>query len=196
MTSEKVLRKREARRRAILDAAAARFAADGYLATRMADIAGDLGYRKAALYYYFDSKESILVELIEARIGVALGALDEIVTSGLDPIAKVEAAVRTHLRIFHEHADIYTIFNSERLHLINRGTAATVDELGRRYESRWREMLADPAFRADLDIPITVKAIMGMLNTTLAWFDPGGRLELDALADRYVDLIRRMLGAR
>jgi AcrR family transcriptional regulator len=193
MTSEKVLRKREERRRAILDAAAARFATHGYLATRMADIAADLGYGKAALYYYFDSKEALLVELIEARIGVALAALDRIVASGLDAVAKVEAAVRTHLRIFHEHADIYTIFNSERLHLINLGTAAAVDELGRRYEALWQDMLSHPAFRADLDIPVTVKAIMGMLNTTLAWFDPKGRLDLDSLADRYVDLVGRMV---
>jgi len=186
--SQTIERKRAAKRQAILDAAARHFAESGYHPARMVDIAEGVGLQKAALYYYFDSKEAILVELIRSRVGVALESLLEITASGAAPQDKIRQAVRAHLRVFHEHADLYTIFNSERLHLISGEAASVVDELGRRYEKAWAEMVAEAGPRPDLDIPVTVKAIMGMRNTTLTWFAPHGRLTIDDLAGQYADL--------
>lgn len=195
--SEVVARKRRAKRRAILDAAARHFADQGYHSARMADIAEDVGLQKAALYYYFESKEALLVELIRTRLGVALEALTAVTSTGHPPTDKVAGAVDAHLRVFHEHADLYTIFNSERLHLISSEAAAVVDDLGRQYEKHWGEMLGEGmrsgAFHRDLDVPIVVKAILGMLNTTLVWFDPDGRLTVGDLAERYRRLILAML---
>ena len=192
MTSDTIERKREARRAAIFDAAARWFAEQGYHATRMQDIADDLDLNKAALYYYFPSKEAILVELIRARVGIALDAVTRIARGPEGPVDKLGRAVRSHLEVFHRHADLYTIFNSEKLHTISAEAAGIVDDLGRRYERRWAEMLQDGIdagrVRADLDVAITVKALLGMLNTTLIWFEPGGRLSLDELAERYAEL--------
>lgn len=186
-------RKRAAKRQAILDAAARHFAESGYHPARMVDIAEEVGLQKAALYYYFDSKEALLVELIRTRVGVALESLLEITSSGAAPTEKIRRAVAAHLRVFHEHADLYTIFNSERIHLISREAASVVDDLGRQYEKAWAAMLAETAPRSDLDIPVTVKAVMGMLNTTLVWYESGGRLTIDKLADQYAEFILRAI---
>lgn len=197
--SETIERKRRAKRQTIFDAAARRFAMHGYHAARMADIADDMGLQKAALYYYFDSKEAILVGLIRSRIGVALESLRGITETEESPPQRITRAVTTHLRVFQEHADLYTIYNSERLHQISRDTAAVADDLGRQYEQEWARMIdqgvAGGDFASDLDVPITVKAIMGMLNTTLAWFDDQGRLSVDQLAEKYARLVLRMLSA-
>lgn len=186
--------KRRAKRQAIFDAAASRFAQHGYHAARMQDIADDLGLQKAALYYYFDSKESVLVELIRERVGLALEALTRIAQADALPDVKIDRAVLTHLRVFNEHADLYTIFNSEKLHTVSPEAARIVDDLGRSYERRWAEMLSEGVqsgtLRPDLDITVTVKAVLGMLNNTLTWYSPGGRLDIDALAERYLALIR------
>ncbi len=186
--------KRRAKRQAIFDAAASRFAQHGYHAARMQDIADDLGLQKAALYYYFDSKEAVLVELIRERVGLALEAVTGIALSDAPPDAKIDQAVRTHLQVFNEHADLYTIFNSEKLHSVSPEAATIVDDLGRSYERRWEEMLGEGVrsglFRPDLDLPVTVKAVMGMLNNTLTWYSPAGRLDIEALAERFVALIR------
>lgn len=198
--SEAVDRKREAKRQTILDVAVRLFAERGFHSTRMADIADELGLRKAALYYYFDSKEAILVELIRSRVGMALGALTGIVAAEAAATDKIDRAVRSHLRIFHEHGDIYTIFNSEKLDAVSRQAASIVDELGRKYETLWVAVLTEGVdegtLRPDLDIRIAMKAILGMLNTTLGWFRPGGRLSIDELSDRYVDLTLRAIAGR
>lgn len=191
--STTVDRKRAAKRQSILDAAARHFAESGYHPARMVDIAEEVGLQKAALYYYFDSKEALLVELIRTRVGVALESLLEITGSDADPTEKIRQAVATHLRVFHQHADLYTIFNSERIHLISREAASVVDDLGRQYEKAWAAMLTETDPRSDLDIPVTIKAVMGMLNTTLAWFEPAGRLTIDQLADQYAELILRAI---
>lgn len=186
--------KRRAKRQAIFDAAAGRFAQHGYHAARMQDIADDLGLQKAALYYYFDSKEALLVELIRERVGLALEAVTAIALSDSGPDEKIDDAVLTHLRVFNQHADLYTIFNSEKLHSVSPEAARIVDDLGRSYERRWEEMLDEGVragdFRQDLDIPVTVKAVLGMLNNTLTWYSPTGRLDVESLAERYVALIR------
>lgn len=193
MTAE-MTPKRRAKRQAIFDAAASRFAQHGYHAARMQDIADDLGLVKAALYYYFDSKESVLVELIRDRVGLALEAVSQIARSDASPTQKIDQAVLTHLRVFNQHADLYTIFNSEKLHSVSPEAARLVDDLGRAYEKRWEEMMSEGvrsgAFRPNLDVPVTIKAVMGMLNNTLTWYSSTGRLTIDALAERYVSLIR------
>jgi AcrR family transcriptional regulator len=55
---------RTATRDRILDAALTLFAEKGYEATSMREIAEQLGMTKAALYYHFDGKDSIVLALL------------------------------------------------------------------------------------------------------------------------------------
>jgi AcrR family transcriptional regulator len=177
----------------IHDAAAALFAERGYHATRMQDVAAAVDMQKGSLYYYFSSKEDLLVSLVEGRVGAALDVLRVIAADGTSPELRVRSAVAGHLTVFQERADVYTIFNSEKLHSISRDTAVKVDELGRQYERLWADILIDGmaggVFRPDLDVPVTVKAILGMCNMTLTWFRGDGRLTIDEVAERFADLV-------
>ncbi|MEX1004620.1 MAG: TetR/AcrR family transcriptional regulator [Acidimicrobiia bacterium] len=186
-----VERKRRLRGNQILDSAARIFARDGYHAARMDDIAAELDLTKAALYYYCASKEDLFVKVIEARVGIAVDALEHL--DATTATAKVRQAVATHLQVFHHHRDIYTMFLGERLQAISAESASVVDEMGRRFERRWAEFLeegmATGEFRADIDVFVTVKASLSMCNMTLTWFHPEGRLSIDELADRFGDII-------
>jgi TetR/AcrR family transcriptional regulator, cholesterol catabolism regulator len=190
--NSKVERKRRVRRDQILDAAARIFARDGFHAARMDDIAAELDLTKAALYYYCDSKEDLFVKVIEARVGIAVDALESIENTAPAP-AKLRQAILIHLQVFHRHPDIYTMFLSERLQSISADAASVVDAMGRRFEHRWAEILREGIaagdFSPDLDVPITVKASLSMCNMTLSWFRPDGRLTIDQLAERFGDLI-------
>ena len=187
-----VARKRAAKIEKIHDIAASLFARHGYYGTRMEDIAAGLDLQKGALYYYFDSKEALLASLVEQRVGVALRVLEDIVEREESATSKVEAAFAGHLSVFQEHADIYTIFNTERLHSISGETAEKVNELGREYEKLWAELLeegkASGEFRPELDTAISVKALLGACNATLSWFQDGGRLDIGEVAERFARL--------
>ena len=56
---------KEKARERIIEQALRSFSERGYYRTRMADIAGDLGVSKGAIYQYFESKEQLFIEAIE-----------------------------------------------------------------------------------------------------------------------------------
>lgn len=61
----------EERRDAILKAALSAFGDLGYSQATLNDVADRLGVTKGCLYHYFESKEQLLLELIQDRIGSA-----------------------------------------------------------------------------------------------------------------------------
>jgi len=67
-------RRKEARPGEILDAALAEFAARGFAAARMEDIAGRAGVTKGTLYLYFPSKEELFKTLVRESIGAVIAA--------------------------------------------------------------------------------------------------------------------------
>ncbi len=188
-----VARKRQLREQEIYDTAARLFAERGYHATRIQDIADELALQKGSLYYYVSSKEDLLVGIVERRVGTALETMRAIVAQDGSSTEKLALAVREHLRIFSRHADIYSIFLFEKLNAINAQAAEVVDRLGREYEALWYRLLSEGVacgeFRADLDQRVLVKALMGMCNSTLIWFNPQGRLPVEAVADVFARLV-------
>lgn len=177
-----------------IHAAAARlFAERGFHATRMADIAAELDMQAGSLYYYAASKEDLLVAIVESRVGVAVAALRDIV-AGDDPVAgKIRAAMAAHLEAFQDDADIYSIFNFERLADISAEVAEQVNRRGRAYEALWTDLVTSGVtsgeLRPGIDVRVTVKAIVGLCNSTLLWFRPGGRRSLDEVAAEFADLV-------
>lgn len=67
-------RRKEARPHEILDAALAEFAARGFAAARMEDIAARAGVTKGTLYLYFASKEELFKTLVRESIGAVIAA--------------------------------------------------------------------------------------------------------------------------
>lgn len=58
--------KGERTRRALLDCAIRRFAADGFQRTSVSDVARDVGVTPAAVYAYFPSKEALFAAAVDA----------------------------------------------------------------------------------------------------------------------------------
>src|SRR6476646_9896589 len=56
------------KRRAILDRSAELFAERGYARTSMSEIAEACGSSKALLYHYYENKEQLLYDLLEAHL--------------------------------------------------------------------------------------------------------------------------------
>jgi AcrR family transcriptional regulator len=67
-------RRKEARPQEILAAALAEFAARGFAAARMEDIAARAGVTKGTLYLYFASKEELFKSLVRESIGAVIAA--------------------------------------------------------------------------------------------------------------------------
>jgi AcrR family transcriptional regulator len=88
---------RTERRDAILEAALAEFAAQGFAATRLDDIARRAGVAKGTLYLYFRDKESLFKELVRSRLSPLVGAIRTAAARDLSVRALVELILNVFL---------------------------------------------------------------------------------------------------
>ncbi len=173
-------RKAELTRERILDAAARAFRDRGYAGARLADIAASIGMKAGSLYYHFDSREALVEAVMVRGLGRAHAALERrlaALTSDTPPLARIEAAIETHLtEVLHDSDSV-----SASIKLIWQVPADIRDRVlagHRAYGMIWtrllREARAAGALRADLDLSVTRMAILGALNWAVDWYKPGG----------------------
>lgn len=69
-------RRPEERPQELLDAALEVFSTNGYRATRLEQVAEAAGVTKGSIYYYFSTKEELLTQALESRIGVVFSGIE------------------------------------------------------------------------------------------------------------------------
>lgn len=97
------------RRRALLDLASRLFAEVGYHPTSVADIVDGVGVGKGVFYWYFDSKEALLRELLRDALAELRAHQAKALINQELPIDKLEAVIRASLRWSADNPDIFRI---------------------------------------------------------------------------------------
>jgi len=85
------------RRRDILRRAAELFASHGVSRTSMEDIASAVGIKREGVYYYFKSRNDILLEIILPQSKSLLLALRRLVRASMAAPLKLRSAIEVHL---------------------------------------------------------------------------------------------------
>src|SRR3954451_15487623 len=194
--SRPALRERYERRRSDVVAAAARtFAEQGFHATSMQDLVEATGLTAGGLYHYIGSKDQLLVRICDQLMEPLLERVRDIVAAD----APADAQLREIVRAWTAHVEAYRhhmrVFQQER-HVLERG--AQWREVRRRRKA-FEELLAgvlergerDGSLRFAADRDLALRALLGMVNHTVQWFRPRGRLTAEQVADGYLDLIVR-----
>ncbi len=175
-------------RERILAAAAAVLSEKGYAATRLTDIADVAELRAPAVYYYFDSREALVAEVmvvgqqwVRRHVTDALATLDAGAT-GLDRIC---AAVDAHLRVELELSDFATAVTRNAGQL-PKDIRATVAKESAEYHAIWRKLFvqgqADGSVRSDIDLGTVRMLIIGALNWAPEWWSAEGQPIDDLIA--------------
>ena len=98
----------------ILRAASEAFSVSGFTATHSHDIAERAGLPKANLYYYFQSKENLYVQVLMSFLEPLLKASAALRHSD-DPVLGLQAYIKARIRIIREHPFAATVFSQELL---------------------------------------------------------------------------------
>src|SRR3954466_8186359 len=106
------------RREELLRIAAGLFAEKGYKFTTVRDIADAAGILSGSLYHHFDSKESMVDEILRTFQEELFGQYDDIIASDSDPLAKLEQAVLVSFEAIDKHRDAVAIFQNEAAYLL------------------------------------------------------------------------------
>jgi TetR/AcrR family transcriptional regulator, cholesterol catabolism regulator len=181
------------RRDALVQIAAELFAEQGYRATTVRHIGDAAGVLSGSLYHHFDSKETILDELLSSYLEDLLETYRAIVEAGHPPADALRELVRVSFRSMSEHRAAVTVLQNERNHLrgLSRfGYLTKVEEEVRRiWISVLRDGIEAGAFRADLDPAVTYRFLRDSVWVAVRWFRQDGALSADQLAEQYLTLL-------
>lgn len=88
-------------RLALLDAAEALFARQGFAATTIKAIGAEAGVNPALLYYYFPDKERLYHAVLERRLGTFARRMATELPAGLPPLEAIERILRGYAAMMH-----------------------------------------------------------------------------------------------
>jgi AcrR family transcriptional regulator len=103
-------RRGEERKQQIMDLAAARFAANGYHPTSVAEIVEGLGVGKGVFYWYFSSKEELFTEILAGAYRDLRHRQGDAIGDATDPLERIERGVRASMEWSVEHRDVFRLF--------------------------------------------------------------------------------------
>lgn len=102
------------RRRDLMDYAARLFATEGYHTTSVTGIVDGLGVGKGVFYWYFDSKEELLTQILfDAQHAMRLAQRDAIADEP-DPARRIEQGIRSAIRWLSDNRHLFAIMEFAR----------------------------------------------------------------------------------
>ncbi|MEU9088467.1 TetR/AcrR family transcriptional regulator [Streptomyces sp. NPDC048357] len=181
------------RRRELLDTAAEVFAAQGYNATTVRKIADAAGMLAGSLYYHFDSKESMLDEILSAFLTELWEGYDTVLAAGLGPRETIEALVTESFREIDRHRAAVAIYQKESRALSAQPRFHYLSDSQQKFEKAWLGTLergvAAKVFRADLDIRLTYRFVRDTVWVAASWYRPGGQHSPEEIARQYLSMV-------
>jgi TetR/AcrR family transcriptional regulator, fatty acid metabolism regulator protein len=154
--------------RRILDAAVRVFAAQGYDAARVGDIAKEAGVAYGLVYHYYASKEAVLEAVFREAWGRLLAAVALAEETSDDAAAQLELVVKIVLRTWRADPDLVRLLVREVTR--NPHIQDELDEIGQAFASLERMVRrgqTDGSFRAELDPKVAAWMLYGALEEIL-----------------------------
>jgi len=182
--------RKAAREDQLLQTATRLFKEKGYRNTSMQDLADALGVQKASLYYYIESKEELLRRLLEHAFTLVGAQIDEIYAADLPPLEKLRRALENHAVTLMDNLNLVSVYMDEYRNLPPRRLKQVL-AVRKHYEQTLMQILQDGIASGDfrpVNVEMTVYGFLGMLNWTVQWFSPAGKLSSQEIASILVDL--------
>jgi TetR/AcrR family transcriptional regulator, cholesterol catabolism regulator len=175
----------------ILLSAVGLFAARGFRAVTIDEIASRLGYTKSVVYYYFKSKSEILWQIFARNYDDYFRTISSVTELGLGPKETLARLITEHALHVMQRPDWNAIYYRDESELDEKQRKQMATRR-REYDAKLEELYArgvrDAVFR---DIPpgVAVRAILGMCNSLYTWYRGSGSLSADTIAQYYVTML-------
>ncbi|MEK4627404.1 MAG: TetR/AcrR family transcriptional regulator [Solibacillus sp.] len=176
----------------IIDNSILLFEKKGFSATSIQDIVDSLDVTKGTFYYYFSSKEQLLMDIHDDYITDLLARQAKAVVNVKTNREKLEATVYLLLTDIEQKGAEGRVFFREIRHLDHRH-AAQIREKRDTFRQRIVHILQQGIetgeFRTQLQTDMLSFAILGMTNWSYQWYHPAGEISPKQLTIIFVDLI-------
>jgi AcrR family transcriptional regulator len=188
------------RRGELLDIAAKLFAERGMKATTVRDIADASGILSGSLYHHFDSKESMVDEILRGFLDDLFGQYDAILAQQLPPRERFEAIVTASFEALDRHHAAVSIYQNEARLLADQPRFGYIRERLVQFKSMWTDLLRegkkDGSFRKDLDIDLSYRFFRDTVWVGVRWYRPGGRTGVKDVTKQYLEIVLDGIGSK
>lgn len=185
---------REERWVELIDVATQVFYEKGYDGASLQDIADRLGMLKGSLYYYIQSKEDLLFDVISAVHKEGLAVIRARSEVAGDPLERLESVIVGHV----EHTCRNLVPTAVFLHeLSSLPEERRREVLGSEhaYQGVFRDLIekaqAEGLVRADLDPRLAALSVLGSTNWVYRWFRPGGAFSPEQIGSELAEMAIR-----
>ncbi|MCG5211720.1 TetR/AcrR family transcriptional regulator [Streptosporangium sp. KLBMP 9127] len=183
------------RRDHLVKLAAEIFARKGFQATTVREIANEAGILSGSLYHHFDSKETIVDEVLSDFLRDLLGRYRAALERGGDPRTVLSEMVRIGFGTLEPHRAAITVMQNDWSYLRSLPgdrfdyLVKAEDEVERLWIEQIKRGQAEGQFRADVDPKLTYRMIRDTIWVAVRWFRPGGKLNTAGLAEHYITVL-------
>ncbi|MFC9556861.1 TetR/AcrR family transcriptional regulator [Rhodococcus sp. NPDC056960] len=189
-------RRRELILSELLDTATELFAAKGYEATSLQDIADAMDVSRSALYHYLGTKDDLLAMLVEQVSRSLAEVLEELRTRpDLSPVDKVRNLTELLVRQRAEHPSQFRIL--DRSETVLPEPAGTEHLEAKRRIVRELVNIIDEGVKIGQFRPVDSRtaafSLLGMCNWVAWWFRPQDASDIDAVVATITRLAQDML---
>ena len=178
---------REAKRQAVLQAAAELFNERGFHATSLDDIAARLNVSKPTLYYYVKNKDQILIECVRQGLDMMLAGIEASRAAGGKAIDQLIACMQVYARIVTMEFGMCLIrVGDEQLPQESR---KELRRLKSAIDQEFRRLVAAGVEEGSLqpcDPKMTAFVIAGALSWIGRWYQPGGEYTPEQIAQQCI----------
>ncbi|WP_108724667.1 TetR/AcrR family transcriptional regulator [Streptosporangium minutum] len=183
------------RRDHLVKLAAELFARKGFQATTVREIAEEAGILSGSLYHHFDSKETIVDEVLTTFLDDLVGRYRAALEQEGEPRAILSEMVRIGFSTLEPHRAAITVMQNDWNYLRSLPgdrfdyLVKAEDEVERMWVEQIKLGQAVGQFRADVDPKLTYRMIRDTIWVAVRWFRPGGRLNTTGLAEHYITVL-------
>lgn len=178
---------REAKRNAVLQAAAQLFNERGFHATSLDDIAARLNVTKPTLYYYVKNKDEILLQCVSKGLEMMLEGIDASRAAGGKAIDQLMTCMQVYARIVTmDFGKCLIRVGDEQLPPESR---AELRRLKSAIDLEFRRLVAEGVAEGSLqpcDPKMTAFVIAGALSWIGRWYQPGGEYTAEQVAEQCI----------
>jgi AcrR family transcriptional regulator len=187
----RVGRKRTERIERLERAAARVFADKGYEGANFEQIAAELDLRGPSLYHYFTSKEELFLRCVNKSAEEVFARLREIAKTDLAPIDKLRSLLREQVLIeVRDYPEFVPLFFKTRIQ--DPTLRERVLAIRREHSVIFEEIVEQIRAASEVDTTVArvwLETAFGALAHLPEWYNPNGRLGVEALADLQADTL-------
>lgn len=169
------------RRAEIVALSAVLFAESGYQGTTIRDIAERADILSGSLYHHFESKESIVDEIMRAYWSDLFDEYQRVLQADLDSASQICEMIATSVRMLQQHGPATRILLND--YPFVAAALPYIERLTSVIEWVWTDLLIEGArvgvLRSDLNPVLAYRNIMSAIAGTGRWFDPKGTITVE-----------------